>query len=190
MRKLWSVLGFILILSAYIPQRVNAQAPALETAQDFFNAGIFMYQHEELDDAIELITEAIRRDPNLALAYSFRGAIYRQKGNLDLAIADYIQALRIVPNNADFVQRAADVYEQRGIAHFQARNFDRAISDLTEAIRLNPRGELYFVRGLAYHEKGNLLQAIEDMETVLRLDPNAPPLVRQNLEIFRQQLGR
>ena len=60
-----------------------------------------------------------------------RGNSYREKGNIDRAIADYNEAIRLDP-------RFSFVYHDRGIAYRMKGDRDHAISDFREAVRLNP----------------------------------------------------
>ena len=43
---------------------------------------------------------AIHRNPKVALCYDYRGWVYEQKGENDKAIADFIEAIRLDPNDA------------------------------------------------------------------------------------------
>ena len=52
------------------------------------------------DRAIADFSEAIRVDPNSALAYYCRGMAYGKKGNLDKEIEDYGHSIHLDPNNA------------------------------------------------------------------------------------------
>jgi len=51
--------------------------------------------HGDCDKAISDYDEAIRLDPNLALAYLGRANAYTKQGNLDAANADYATAKRL-----------------------------------------------------------------------------------------------
>ena len=44
--------------------------------------------------------EGIRLDPNFGWGYRTRGRLYREKGELDKALADINQAVRLDPKNA------------------------------------------------------------------------------------------
>ena len=105
---------------------------------------------------------------NGARAYRVRGDAYLQKGDLDEAIADYTEAIRLDPNDAG-------AYRNRGVAYWVKGDLDKAekaIADWTEAIRLNPDDTIaYLCRGDAYKEKGDLDKAIADFSDALRLDP-------------------
>jgi tetratricopeptide (TPR) repeat protein len=117
------------------------------------------------DRAIVNFNEAIRLNPNDAVAYFDRGVSYSNKGDLDRAIADYNEAIRLNP--AYHI-----AFNNRGLSYNYKGQYDRAIADLNEAIRLNPVYVFAFNnRGLAYKNKGDLDRAIADFNEAIRLDP-------------------
>jgi tetratricopeptide (TPR) repeat protein len=130
-------------------------------------------QGQAYDKAIADYTQAIRLDPNNAVAYRERGVALSQKGDNDKAIADYNQAIRLNPNYA----RA---YINRGNAYDDKGDYDKAIADYNQAIRLDPndalayvgRGSEYAIRGIVYAIKGDYDKAIADYTQAIRLDPN------------------
>lgn len=104
----------------------------------------------------------------LATAFNLRGNAYYAKKELDLAIADYDQAIRLNPNDAVF-------YSNRGGALLGKNQPDRAIADLDQAIRLNGKNARpYLERGHAYRSKGLLERAIADYAQAILLNPNDP----------------
>ena len=85
-----------------------------------------------------------------------RGALAYVKGDFDLAIRCYSDAIRFDPKNAD-------IYCTRGLAYEHKGDYDKAIADFTEAIRLEPkRGSTYRRRGSAYEKKGEKDKANAD----------------------------
>ena len=69
---------------------------------------------------------------DLADAYRYRAwALYGQ-GELDRAIADYDQAIRLDPKDAMFHVIRGDIW-------YTKQDFDKAIADYAEAIRLEPQ---------------------------------------------------
>jgi tetratricopeptide (TPR) repeat protein len=65
-------------------------------------------REDQPDRAIEDLDQAIRLNPNYALAFSSRGLAYARKGQPDRAIQDYDQAIRLNPKYADaFSNRGA-----------------------------------------------------------------------------------
>ena len=65
------------------------------------------------------------------MAYDNRGLIWQEKGDLDKAIADYTEAIRLDP-------KYAMAYDSRGRRLGTKGDLDKAIADFNEAIRLDP----------------------------------------------------
>ena len=102
---------------------------------------------------------------NLAVAFTNRGNAHKRKGQWGKAIADYSEAIRLKPGDADFVV-------SRGNAYYYFGQFDRAIKDYDEAIGLNPDlAEAFSNRANVYRKKGLLDRAIADYERAIHLAP-------------------
>src|SRR5262245_34375444 len=111
-----------------------------------------------------LIASRRLRGSELAKAYYFRGVEYRDKGDLDRAIADLGQAIMLDP-------KYALAYNNRGLAWDDKGEIDRAVADYNEAIRLDPQSALpYSNRGFVAHRKGDLDRAFADYDEAIRLD--------------------
>jgi tetratricopeptide (TPR) repeat protein len=65
------------------------------------------------DKAIDAYTEAIGRDPKYSYAFLGRGDAYLLKGDLDRALLDYDQAVRLDPTNDAAKTRADAVRAER-----------------------------------------------------------------------------
>ena len=102
---------------------------------------------------------------DLAKDFSNRGTAYGRKGQLDRAIEDFDQAIRLNPNYAA-------AFNNRGSAYSAKGDLDGAIADYNEAIRLDPKIAAAFNnRGFAYSWKGDLDRAIADHSEAIRLNP-------------------
>ena len=87
---------------------------------------------------------------NSAIARRYRGLAYQRKDDLDRAIADYSEAIRLDP-------KYAEAYYGRGLTYRNKGDVERAIADYSEAIRLDPKlAAAYNNRGNAYREMGDL----------------------------------
>jgi tetratricopeptide (TPR) repeat protein len=151
-----------------------------------------------VEQAIEHFTNAIRANPADWFAYTMRAIIWKEKKELDIALGDLNEALRLDPsaassNNrgamreanheydkaiADFAEairlnpQYAAAYRNRGIAWHAKKDYDKAIADFAEAIRLDPQyAAAYDDRGRAWHAKKDYDRAIADYNEAIRLDP-------------------
>ena len=103
---------------------------------------------------------------NLAIAFSNRGLAYKKSGQEDKAIADFSEAIRLIP---DFVY----AFNNRGNVYYFKGQLDQAIKDFNEAIRLKPDlAEAFSNRGNVYRRKGQFDRAIKDYDKAIHLNPD------------------
>ena len=103
---------------------------------------------------------------NLAVAFMNRGLAYKKKSQWDRAIADYSEAIRLNPDNAQ-------VFNNRGNAYFFDGQWDRALEDYDNAIRLQPNlAEAFGNRGNVYRKQGQFDRAIAEYGNALHFDPD------------------
>ncbi|MGZ3361542.1 MAG: tetratricopeptide repeat protein [Xanthobacteraceae bacterium] len=115
-----------------------------------------------------IIQDQSESEKNRAVAYNVRGATYVERSDLDRAIADFSEAIRLDP-------RSALAYNNRGRAYREKGDDNRAIADLNEAIKLDPKlARPYYNRGQAYNNVGDLNRAMADYNEAIRLDPTSP----------------
>jgi Tfp pilus assembly protein PilF len=98
--------------------------------------------------------------------YQQNGREAVERSDYDKAIAEFTQAIKLVPNYAN-------AYYMRAYAYIDKGDYDKAIADSNEAIRLNPNYALaYHERAFAYINKGNYDKAIADADKAIQLNPN------------------
>jgi len=118
--------------------------------------------------AIEYLNNAIKLQPG-NYYYVLRGVAYTDLGQYQRAIADYTEAIRLKPDDAD------EAYYNRGFAYDKLGQYQRAIADYNKAIRLRPDyARAYSNRGSVYQELGQLQRAIKDYNQAIRLKPDYP----------------
>jgi tetratricopeptide (TPR) repeat protein len=101
----------------------------------------------------------------LAEIYERRGVAHRAQGDLNQAIKDYDQAIKL---NGKFAQ----AFNNRGVAYDAKGDFDRAIADFDQAIKLKPTAIAHFNRGNAYLGKSQYDHAIDDFNQAIKLKPD------------------
>src|SRR5882762_6693695 len=111
---------------------------------------------------------------HLATDYDHRDVAYANKRLYDQAIADYNQAISLLPKTFPIA------YFNRGNAYYEQGLDDQAIADYTKAISLEPTGadpdfllaDAYNYRGNAYERNGHYEAAIADFTMTISLKPS------------------
>lgn len=127
-------------------------------------AGVSLANRSESEKAIVEFDEAIRVDPELALAYYNRAQVYFETGQFDAAKKEYDQAISLEPESILF-------YTQRGNAYLALGEYDLAVQDQNRAINLDPKFALgFYNRGGAYAVLDRRDEAIQDYIQAVALD--------------------
>ena len=103
---------------------------------------------------------------NLANGYYFRGMAKADKNDHDGAIGDYSQALKVDPQDPDYLNSRAAAYEAKN-------ELDKALADYNQSLKVNPKSiYAYNNRGATYQRKGDYARAAADYGEVTKLQPN------------------
>ena len=143
----------------------RSAAPPAPTAARLYTDGVSAYRAGDKERAVRLLTEAVRRNPNLAMAHSILGDIYKESGDYNAAVTQYQSLTKLDPF-------ASDSHHRLGVSyHFLNRLRDAAASYL-RAIRLNPRDWRSCMNlGLVYMSLGDLNAAVEYCQRAANLNP-------------------
>jgi tetratricopeptide (TPR) repeat protein len=105
------------------------------------------------------------------------------KGDLDRAVRDYGEAIRIDP-------KYPDSYSQRGQTFFKLGDIERAIADYTAALAQAPQhGEALRARGMAHLYRGETDLALADLSKAIELGESDPRLLAP-IELFYARRSR
>lgn len=160
------------------------KAPDWLPLASFYNNWAIAYSDSFFSStALYLLDEAIKEDPDYAMAYYNRGILQQQWRNYDKAIADYTAAIERNPLFASaYRHRGRAYYEKAGshgdILHLAPPTPDldlygKAIADYDAALDLDPEdAQAYFQRGILYYHLKNYDQAIADYSQAIALDDN------------------
>jgi tetratricopeptide (TPR) repeat protein len=150
-----------------------------QQAADAFQKGMKHFVIGDFDKAIECYNETIRLNPKCVEAFNQRALCRWFRHDLEQAIGDFGNAIRIEP-------RAAAAYFYRACA-FQSMNYDRALSDLNQAIKLSPRNVLAYQMRATLQVEKNPDAAIADLNEVIRLSPDFGPAYAMRATAYRHK---
>jgi len=97
------------------------------TVNRLFLSSIALIQDEEIEQAIEKLDAIIAYKPEFAEAWNKRGDAYSYMGELDQALADYQQTLRLNPYHFGAMQSCGEIWLERSNARRSAEYFRRAL---------------------------------------------------------------
>jgi tetratricopeptide (TPR) repeat protein len=150
-------------------------------AETYYGQGLLMQSRGDLKTALSNCVEAIKIDPNFALAYAFRGYLEGTNGSLDAALADYNKAI-----NLGFV--TANAFYSRAILEGDKGNVTAALADYSKVIELDPHwAEIYCYRGWLEQTNGDLKGACADYSEVIALEPDWAPYYGYRSQVEQRQ---
>jgi tetratricopeptide (TPR) repeat protein len=165
----WAHRGQVVLLDRALPLFTKQiEASPREPFNYIMRALVLHAQGIAIDRVLSDLNEALRLDPDDALAHGGRGLAWLGLGEHGKAIADLNEAIRLDPREASHYFNRADAWRAK-------RDFDRAIADYNEIIRRDPElTPAYFARAVVRGEKGDIDHAIADLDTAIRLNPRWP----------------
>jgi tetratricopeptide (TPR) repeat protein len=122
----------------------------------------------QAEEAVPLLEQAVRTDPNLAMGWGWLGAARNGFGEPELAIKDLQRALRLSPlDSLIFLPHG-----QMAIAHFLCGRYDEAVVSAITSLQVRPN-HLTALRALiaSYAMAGRIHEARRSLATYLGFDP-------------------
>jgi tetratricopeptide (TPR) repeat protein len=134
----------------------------------------------DLSGAIEDLTEAVKLDPRLAVAWRDRGTARAMRGEMELARVDFDTAVGLD-------REEPKAWAARASLHVQMGAPDAAIADATEALRLDPEmNNALYDRGSALVQKRDFPAALADFEALLAAQPLHVLALASRAQVHRQ----
>ena len=125
------------------------------------------FKTSNFDLAIRDYSAAINIKDKFVLGYAHRAEAWNEYGNIDKAIDDYEEVVRLDP-------LFSKAYVNLGHLWFDKKgNLDKAIFSYTKALQIDPSEiRAYINRGDAFLQKGQTEEAISDYYSALEINPN------------------
>jgi tetratricopeptide (TPR) repeat protein len=154
----------IVMANAVAPASAQRQATE-QHAYQCMNVNNAYSPDQRIEGCTIMIASGVGTAEATAQFFHMRGIAYREKRDLEHAIADYSEAIRLNP-------KRAEAYHDRGMAYAAKDKFDDAVADMTEAILLDRKYTAAFIdRGRVYTVAQKYDEAIADFSAALRIDP-------------------
>jgi DNA-binding winged helix-turn-helix (wHTH) protein/tetratricopeptide (TPR) repeat protein len=128
----------------------------------------------DLVKAVDYFEQAIKLDPNFALAYArMAGALFDERRD-DRAVDDE-KVDNLVKKALELDPNSAEAYVTRGsVSLLREWNIKAAEQDLRRAIELEPNNDsAHWVLALALADRGQFDEALREIETAQAIDPGA-----------------
>ena len=135
-----------------------------------------------INNAIQIASADSKDVTNPNEAYVYRGLIYNNNKEYELALTDVNKVIELDPNYAF-------AYLVRGNVHDKKKEYDLAIADYTKAIELKPDDAYpYNNRGYNHDKKQEYDLAIADYTKAIELKPDdANPYMNRGIVQFEKQ---
>ena len=159
---------------ANFSQYVNHDLPVQMTYLTQFTLGQIFHLNKDYPQALSLFEGAVESasslanenelpPQNLAAVHLYTGYIHLTENDLDQAFADYTEAIRLDPANAD-------AFNNRGVVHANRGELREAMADYTQAIEIDPvHTQAYYNRALAHSRLLEFGEAIADFSQAIEL---------------------
>ena len=136
-----------------------------QTAKEFTQKGMELYEKHEFMEAILNLNKAIEIDAKYAQAYLVRG-------NIKSAFEDYHGAMKDYNSAVELSPKLSDGFFVRGNVKMKLQDYYGAIADYTSAIAINENYvEAYFSRGKAKQFLQAYEDAINDCSKIIQIKP-------------------
>jgi Flp pilus assembly protein TadD/spermidine synthase len=160
---------------------VSRSAPGLASGA-LVSRGVAALNREDLRDAEQLFRRAVAIDASNPRAHRYLGYLESQRGNVDLARAEYARALRLDPQLREAVIELVVMLEKHGLV-------DEAAEALAHAVAANPTDlELRNNLGILHARRGDATAAIRTFSELARAAPDYFE-ARRNLGLALLQAG-
>lgn len=122
----------------------------------------------DLPGALDLLQQALAKDPESGAAYLMLAKLYYSMGDLEKASDAISKALERGPHQPEFLYVQGKILEKQG-------KMDEALAAFAETTLINPReSDAYFEMGAVYQQRNDRPRAIAAYKKAVELAPDDP----------------
>ena len=133
--------------------------------KDLLSIGKSYFEKEEYKEAIKVLLELVKLNPNNEEGLGILGASYFHNGQCEEAIKILLELLELNPNNYD-------VWASLGASYCENGQYEEAIKSLLKAIELNPNDDNnYYWLGRSHYYNEKYKEAIQSFLKAIELNP-------------------
>ena len=152
-------------------QSGGAALPA--SLQKIFSEGVEALKADQLDAAEAAFRQVLRQGGKVSFVYNNLGIVYQRRGEHELAVAQFREAIRLQP---DYVAPRT----LAGASLLAMEKVQEAVGELERAVKLQPREPLARQQlARAYERDGNPAAVVEQFQVLRELAPEEPEYAYQ-----------
>ncbi len=153
------------------------------TSLDRYLQGQLQADRGELDSALDSLSKAIEKNPQLGLAYVARGEVYKKKGDYEQAAKDFEHATKIEPFNFN-------ANYQFGLMCQYLKRFADSVKAYQKAVEIRPLDpDANMNLAMVYVQLGEPLRGLSYAQRAVNGNPDSPN-TRANLGILYARLNQ
>ncbi len=128
--------------------------------------GVSVYQSEQYDIAVSLITQAIQIDSTKPLFFTNLGNVFQKQGELEKSTQAYQKAIQIQPDYVDAHYNLGNVFQKQG-------ELEKSTQAYQKAIQIQPDyADAYFNLGNSLREQGKLEESTHALRKAIQIQPD------------------
>jgi len=129
------------------------------------------------ENSFSLWSYVIEKNQNIPVAYNNRGLAYSNRGQLELAMADYNKALSLDPMHVG-------AYVNRGAMHVEKNEFNEAVSDYETSLKLNANFQAFYNLGNIYRKLKKYDLALDHYTKAIEVQPRREEVYNNRGVVF------
>ncbi len=165
----------VMLQPVSLPEQDAAHEKIEERRKALLQEALQLQQAEDLEKALQVVTQALELDPLYDRAHALHGDILFDRG-------DYEKALAVLHEGLDWDAERTDIHNLMGFCYFKLGEHKKAIQNFEQVLRFNPGSAIDYANiATNYRELGDREKAVAYYRLALELDPDIG-FARENLE--------